>query len=92
MLYPAFVLGALTIFIFIALRFVFPTVTELLFELDIPLPLITRMMIAASDFVVDYWGAILAVLFLTPPDCGFCLKSPSGHRCCATTFCSSFLF
>jgi type II secretory pathway component PulF len=67
MLYPAFVLGALTIFIFIALRFVFPTVTELLFELDIPLPLITRMMIAASDFVVDYWGIILAVLFLTPP-------------------------
>ena len=67
MLYPAFVLGALIIFIFIALRFVFPTVTELLFELDIPLPLITRMMIAASDFVVDYWGAILAVLFLTPP-------------------------
>ena len=67
MLYPAFVLGALTIFIFIALRFVFPTVTELLFELDIPLPLITRMMIAASDFVVDYWGVILAVLFLTPP-------------------------
>jgi type II secretory pathway component PulF len=67
MLYPAFVLVALTIFIFIALRFVFPTVTELLFELDIPLPLITRMMIAASDFVVDYWGIILAVLFLTPP-------------------------
>ena len=67
MLYPAFVLVALTIFIFIALRFVFPTVTELLFELDIPLPLITRMMIAASDFVVDYWGLILAVLFLTPP-------------------------
>ena len=67
MLYPAFVLGALIIFIFIALRFVFPTVTALLFELDIPLPLITRMMIAASDFVVDYWGVILAVLFLTPP-------------------------
>ena len=66
MLYPAFVLGALTIFIFIALRFVFPTVTELLFELDIPLPMITRMMIAASDFVVDYWGVILAVLFFTP--------------------------
>ena len=67
MLYPAFVLGALTIFIFIALRFVFPTVTALLFELDIPLPWITRMMIAASDFVVDYWGVIIAVLFLTPP-------------------------
>jgi type II secretory pathway component PulF len=67
MLYPAFVLGALVIFIFIALRFVFPTVTALLFELDIPLPWITRMMIAASDFVVNYWGVIIAVLFLTPP-------------------------
>lgn len=67
MLYPAFVLGALTIFIFIALRFVFPTVTALLFELDIPLPLITRMMIAASDFVVNYWGVIIALLFLTSP-------------------------
>ncbi|MEC7229786.1 MAG: type II secretion system F family protein [Verrucomicrobiota bacterium] len=67
MLYPAFVLGALTIFIFIALRFVFPTITELLFELDIPLPLLTRMMIVASNFVVDYWAVILAVLFVTPP-------------------------
>ena len=66
MLYPTFVLGALTIFIFIALRFVFPTVTELLFELDIPLPLITRMMITASDFVVDYWSVILVTLFLIP--------------------------
>ena len=74
MLYPAFVLGALTIFIFIALRFVFPTVTELLFELDIPLPLITRMMIAASDFVVDYWGAILALLFLAPVGLRFLFK------------------
>lgn len=66
MLYPAFVLAALIIFIFIALRFVFPTVTELLFELDIPLPWITRMMIAASDFVVEYWGIILSVIVFGP--------------------------
>ena len=67
MLYPAFVMAALVIFIFIALRFVFPTVTELLFELNIPLPWITQFMISASDFVVEYWGWILAVFFLTPP-------------------------
>ena len=67
MLYPAFVVTALIAFIFIALRFVFPTVTELLFELDIPLPWITQMMITLSDFVVDYWVAILAFAFLTPP-------------------------
>ena len=67
MLYPAFVVAALVIFIFIALRFVFPTVTELLFELDIPLPWITQVMISASDFVVQYWLVILAATFLTPP-------------------------
>lgn len=67
MLYPAFVVTALIVFIFIALRFVFPTVTELLFELDIPLPWITQMMIVASDFVVEYWLGILALVFLTPP-------------------------
>ena len=67
MLYPAFVLAALVIFIFIALRFVFPTVTELLFELDIPLPWITQVMISASDFVVNYWGIIITVFVLTPP-------------------------
>ncbi len=67
MLYPAFVLVALVVFIFIALRFVFPTVTELLFELNIPLPWITQFMISASDFVVKYWGWILAIFFLTPP-------------------------
>ncbi|MGB0409559.1 MAG: type II secretion system F family protein [Opitutales bacterium] len=67
MLYPAFVVVALVIFIFIALRFVFPTVTELLFELDIPLPWITQVMISASDFVVQYWIGILAAIFLTPP-------------------------
>jgi type II secretory pathway component PulF len=66
MLYPTFVVAALIIFIFIALRFVFPTVTELLFELDIPLPLITRIMIAASDFVVNYWVAILSLLVFGP--------------------------
>lgn len=67
MLYPAFVVAALVVFIFIALRFVFPTVIELLFELNIPLPWITQFMISASDFVVNYWAAIIAVFIITPP-------------------------
>lgn len=67
LLYPAFVMGALIIFIFVALRFVFPTVTALLFELDIPLPWITRVMIAASDFVVSYWLPMIAIFILVPP-------------------------
>jgi type IV pilus assembly protein PilC len=66
MLYPMFVVAALLAFIFIALRFIFPTVVELLYELEIPLPLVTRIMITASDFVVAYWFWILAAGFLVP--------------------------
>jgi type II secretory pathway component PulF len=75
MLYPAFVVAALVIFIFIALRFVFPTVTELLFELNIPLPLITRVMIAASDFVVAYWGIIISCIVFVPAGLRLLFKS-----------------
>jgi type IV pilus assembly protein PilC len=75
MLYPAFVMAALVAFIFIALRFVFPTVTALLFELDIPLPWITRAMIACSDFVVNYWAVIVVVLVATPPALGLLFKT-----------------
>ena len=77
MLYPAFVMAALVAFIFIALRFVFPTVTALLFELDIPLPWITRAMIACSDFVVNYWAVIVAVFVCTPPGLRLLFKASS---------------
>ena len=66
MVYPICVLLALVAFIIIALRFVFPTITEMLFELDIPLPWITKMMIQASDFVQHQWWGILAVGFFLP--------------------------
>ena len=66
MLYPAFVMLALIAFIFIALRFIFPTVVELLYELEIPLPIITKIMISLSDFVVAYWIWILVLAFLIP--------------------------
>ena len=66
MLYPICVLLALVAFIVIALRFVFPTITEMLFELDIELPWITKVMIQASEFVQHQWWGILAVAFILP--------------------------
>lgn len=66
MLYPAFVVMALLAFIFIALRFIFPTVVELLYELEIPLPWVTRFMIGASNFVVAYWVWLVTLAFLLP--------------------------
>lgn len=66
MIYPICVLLALIAFIIIALRFVFPTITKMLFELNIPLPWITRVMIQASEFVQHQWWSLLAFAFLLP--------------------------
>ncbi len=66
MLYPSFVFIALLAFVFIALRFIFPTILELIYELEIPLPWVTRFMIGASDFVVAYWSLIAGGAFLLP--------------------------
>ena len=66
LLYPMCVVLALVAFIFIALRFVFPTITKMLYELEIPLPWITQVMIQASEFVQHQWWSILAVGFVLP--------------------------
>lgn len=66
LLYPMCVVLALVAFIFIALRFVFPTITKMLYELEIPLPWITQVMIQASEFVEHQWWSILAVGVFLP--------------------------
>ena len=51
MIYPSCVMAALVIFIIVALKFVFPNIVEILYELDVPLPWITKVLIQASEFV-----------------------------------------
>lgn len=66
MIYPATLACALVAFVFIALRFIFPVIVNLLRELEVPLPFITRLLIVASDFVVAQWHVILAAAVLAP--------------------------
>lgn len=66
MIYPSTVIAAIIIFIFVALKFIFPSILGLLYELEVPLPLLTRMLIAASDFVVAYWLWILVFAGISP--------------------------
>ena len=66
MIYPSCVMAALVIFIIVALKFVFPNIIEILYELEVLLPWITRVLIQASEFVEHYWYTILATVFLGP--------------------------
>ncbi len=60
-IYPIFVLIATTGALLFWLIYVLPKILSFLQEMDIPLPMPTRIMIAVTDFTVLYWYLFLAV-------------------------------
>lgn len=66
MLYPAFVLFALMLASFVFLTMVFPPLFTLLKEFDVPLPLVTRVVMGVSSFLNDNWPFLLGggILFI----------------------------
>lgn len=59
-IYPATVLIAVSLFVLLLFGFVVPTFAELLAELDLALPLVTRIVMSAGDFVSAHWFLIVA--------------------------------
>lgn len=57
--YPAIILTAMGLVASIILIFVVPKLTELYTDLDIALPLPTRIMIAMSDFLSTFWWLVI---------------------------------
>lgn len=80
MIYPAIVLFALVLIGVLMMIYVVPTLTQTFAELDVQLPLTTRVIIGTSNALLNYYwyigGALAAAVF------GFTrlLKSPAGKR------------
>lgn len=62
LIYPAMILGVTVPAVAILLVFVIPTFESLFTTAGVPLPLPTRMVIAASDAVQKWWWALLGSL------------------------------
>ncbi|MFT4585055.1 MAG: type IV pilus assembly protein PilC [Gammaproteobacteria bacterium] len=60
-IYPLVVLFTVSLFVLLLFGFVVPTFAELLAELGMTLPLITRLVISAGDFVKTYWWALIGL-------------------------------
>jgi MSHA biogenesis protein MshG len=60
--YPAFVLIAISVAIAIVNFFVIPAFARIFEGANVPLPLVTRVLIAVSDFMVSYWYIVGAAL------------------------------
>lgn len=55
MLYPMIMIGVGVVVISVLMTFVVPKITTMMKSRDQELPMLTRSLIAVSDFMVDYW-------------------------------------
>jgi MSHA biogenesis protein MshG len=60
--YPSFVMTALSIALAIMTVFVIPVFARVFSTMHVSLPIITRILISVSDFVVHYWWVVLAII------------------------------
>lgn len=65
LIYPSFMIGVSFILIFFVFVFVFPRITAIFQEQKLSLPILTKIFIALSSFLFNYWYVlILIALFL----------------------------
>lgn len=60
LIYPSFVFVAVILAAFVFLTMVFPPLFTMLKEFDVPLPTVTKVLIAVSGTMKAYWGVMLA--------------------------------
>ena len=64
MIYPGVIFSVAAIAVAVLLIFVIPTFQNMFASVNLELPLPTRLVIGASQFLINYWWAILAVIGL----------------------------
>ena len=62
MTYPAFVMSALVLVGVLMFKFVLPSLVGILKEQEVELPLVSRMLIAVTDFFDVYWWVVILLL------------------------------
>lgn len=79
MRYPTFVVIAIAVAMFIINMWVIPTFAKVFAGFGAELPLATRILLATSDFTVDYWYIIIGMLLLTFFGLKYYIRTDKGH-------------
>ncbi len=77
--YPSFVLGAMAIAMFIINLFVIPQFAKVFAKVGAELPLPTRILMATSEFTVNYWWFVLGVVFSVIFGFRYYINTPNGR-------------
>ena len=77
--YPAFVLGLLLLVGGSMFKFVLPKMLQILTEQNAELPLVTKMLIFTTDFINDYWIAIILFIVFSVAFVRYYIFTVSGR-------------
>lgn len=80
MIYPAIIVSFLVIVGALMMIYVIPTLTATFTELGVALPLLTRVIIGASNFLINFWWLVLLALVLFAFGLYRALKTETGKR------------
>ncbi|HEU5078634.1 MAG TPA: type II secretion system F family protein [Opitutaceae bacterium] len=80
LIYPLMVLTAATAFVLLLFTFVVPKFVGLLLELNLKVPLLTRVVMSVSQTLIKGWPVIAAVVVLTPILFRVLMKNPVFAR------------
>lgn len=78
MVYPALIVVAIIGVVILMMIFVIPQIKNIFEESGVQLPLLTRILIASSNFSVRYFYLIIIVFFGVVFGLGWFLRTPSG--------------
>ncbi len=65
LVYPAFVVGVFIVVMLLIFLFVIPQISQVLIESGQDVPIYTKVIIAMSSFVVNYWFLLIAAMLVT---------------------------
>lgn len=80
MYYPSFILAAFFAVGFIMVTFVIPKLMGLLKETNAKLPITTKILIAAGDFMQKWWWAVLFAVILAVAALVYYLRTEDGKK------------
>lgn len=79
LIYPVAILGLLAVVIFLMMVLVVPQLTKLFSQTGKDLPVVTQILINASNFSVNYWPVIILAVFGMLFGLGIWKKTRNGH-------------
>lgn len=79
MVYPIMVLVVAVVVVIVMLTFVVPTFMEMFADMDIEMPKITLMVVAASEYMQKNWVVIVAIIIGIVVFISYFKKTPTGR-------------